>query len=479
MTNQNNDEFPQTSIDEMAQIFSEQRLAFSKNIYPDIPSRIDQLKQLKQVLLGHQEALITAISGDFGHRSHDETRISELLTLVEAIDSSTKQVKRWSKTSKRKVAMIFQPASNEVLYQPLGVVGIMVPWNYPLFLSLSPLITAIAAGNRVMLKLSEFTPRFNQCLTEVLSYVFPQDQVAVTTGEAQVSAAFSELNFDHLFFTGSTNVGRFVMSAAAKNLTPVTLELGGKSPVIITDNIDIDLAAERTCFGKALNSGQTCVAPDYVLCPEGKKDEFINAFIKAFTRMYPSVKDNPDYSNIINDAQFQRLQGLLEGAKESGAKLTYVNPSNENFDNCRKMPPVLIESCQSDAKVMVDEIFGPILPIVTYQNLEEAIEYINERPRPLALYLFSDDQAEQNKVLHQTHSGGVCINNTIVHLAQGDLPFGGVGDSGMGHYHGFEGFQTFSKAKSIHKVGKLASGKFIYPPYGTWFHRIFYKLFIR
>ena len=479
MTNQSNEEFPYTSLDETTRIFSEQGLAFSKNTYPDIPSRIAQLKQLKQVLLAEQQAIITAISEDFGHRSHDETRISELLTLVEAIDSTTKQVKRWSKVSKRKVALIFQPARNEVLYQPLGVVGIMVPWNYPLFLSLSPLITAIAAGNRVMVKLSEFTPHFNQCLSGVLSQVFPQNQVAVITGEADVSSAFSALNFDHIFFTGSTNVGRLVMAAAAKNLTPVTLELGGKSPVILTDNLDMELAAERICFGKALNSGQTCVAPDYVLCPEGKTDEFINAFIKAFSRMYPTVKNNPDYSNIINEAQFQRLQTLVEDAKVSGAQLTYVNPSNEDFDDCRKMPPVIIESCQSDAKVMVEEIFGPLLPLVTYQKLEQAIDYINERPRPLALYLFSDDQAEQDQVLHQTHSGGVCINNTIVHLAQGDLPFGGVGDSGMGHYHGFEGFQTFSKAKSIHKVGKLASGKFIYPPYGTWLHKAFYKLFIR
>ena len=477
--NQENNEFPQTPLVEIEQTFTAQRLAFAANKYPDIPSRIAQLKQLKLVLLAEQQALITTLSADFGHRSHDETRISELLTLVEAINSSTKQIKSWSKASRRKVAVIFQPASNKVIYQPLGVVGIMVPWNYPLYLSLSPLITAIAAGNRVMIKLSEFTPRFNQCLTEVLSKVFVQDQVAVITGETQVSTVFSQLNFDHLFFTGSTNVGRLVMAAAAKNLTPVTLELGGKSPVIITDNVDMDLAAERICFGKSLNAGQTCVAPDYVLCPEHRKDEFISAYIKAFSRMYPSVKDNPDYSNIINDSQYQRLQSLLDDAIRSGAKLTYVNPANEVFDNSRKMPPVIIENCQSNARVIAEEIFGPILPLVTYKSLEQAVDYINERPRPLALYLFSFNKAEQELVSYQTHSGGICINNTIIHLAQGELPFGGVGDSGMGHYHGLEGFQTFSQAKSIHKVGKLSSGKFIFPPYGKWMHRLFYKLFIR
>lgn len=470
---------PETSISEMQQIFESQRTAFNANKYPNISSRIEKLKQLKTAVLKDQEALIKALSDDFGHRSSDETRIAELLTVVKTINSSINKIKQWSKPSRRKVDLIFQPASNKVIYQPLGVIGVMVPWNYPLYLSLSPLISAITAGNRVMVKLSEFTPQFNQCLSKILSNVFKQDQVAVVIGETEVSTAFSMLNFDHLFFTGSTAVGRLVMAAAAKNLTPVTLELGGKSPVIITDNVDMDLVAERICFGKSLNAGQTCVAPDYVLCPENRKDEFINAFIKAFSRMYPQVKNNPDYSNIINDSQYQRLQVLIDDAIKSGAKLTYLNPGDETFDNTRKMPPVIIENCPSNARVLIDEIFGPILPLVTYKKLEQAIEYINERPRPLALYLFSNDKSEQDLISYQSHSGGVCINNTIVHLAQGDVPFGGIGDSGMGHYHGFEGFQTFSKAKSIHKVGKFSSGKIILPPYGSFIHRLFYKLFIR
>jgi|TARA_B110000902_G_scaffold267256_1_gene359580 coniferyl-aldehyde dehydrogenase len=479
MTIQTKKIFPETPIAEIQKIFEAQRIAFTANKYPDISSRIELLKRLKGEILQDQEALTNALSADFGHRSHDETRIYEILTVVKSVNSSIKNIKQWSKESRRKVDVIFQPASNKVIYQPLGIIGVMVPWNYPLFLSLSPLISAITAGNRVMVKLSEFTPQFNQCLTEVLSRVFQQDQVAVVTGETEVSTAFSSLNFDHLFFTGSTNVGKLVMAAAAKNLTPVTLELGGKSPVIITDNVDMELAAERICFGKSLNAGQTCVAPDYVLCPEHRKDEFIDAFSKAFTRMYPQVKDNPDYSNIINDSQYQRLQALLDDAIENGAKLTYLNPGDETFDNTRKMPPVIIENCQSNTLVLTEEIFGPILPLVTYKKLEQAIEYINERPRPLALYLFSFKKSEQELISYQSHSGGVCINNTIVHLAQGDLPFGGIGDSGMGHYHGFEGFQTFSKAKSIHKVGKLASGKILLPPYNKVIHRLFYKLFIR
>lgn len=468
-----------TSIEQLQETFAAQRAAFNHNKYPKIPERIAQLKQLKAAVMRNQEALISAISHDFGHRCADETRISELLTFVEAIDTSIKQIKCWTKPSTRKVAIIFQPASNKVLYQPLGVVGIMVPWNYPLILSLGPLVTALTAGNRVMLKLSEYTPHFNQCVSKILGEIFKSDQVAVSTGVADVSTAFSQLPFNHLFFTGSTGVGKLVMKAAAANLTPVTLELGGKSPAIVTDNVSMDLAAERICFGKSLNAGQICVAPDYILCPEHKKHEFIEAYKNAFARMYPSIKDNPDYSSIINDMQYQRLQKLIEEAKLAGAQCTQINPANESFEYSRKMPPTIIENARGDLGVLTEEIFGPILPIVTYKKLEQAIDYINDRPRPLALYLFSLDKAEQEQVSYQTHSGGICINNTITHLAQGDLPFGGVGDSGMGHYHGFEGFQTFSKAKAIHQIGKLNGGKLLYPPYGKSIHQLFYKLFVR
>ncbi|WP_105188799.1 coniferyl aldehyde dehydrogenase [Pseudoalteromonas sp. T1lg48] len=479
MNIENNRLHQHTQVAQLQPLFEAQLRAFNNNKYPAVDERKAQLQALKKVMLAKQDELVAAISKDFGHRSEDETRLCEVLTLVEAIDSTIKHLARWCKPSARSTALIFQPASNKVVYQPLGVVGIMVPWNYPLYLSLSPLITAIAAGNRVMLKLSEHTPYFNQCLAALLGEVFSEEQVAVTTGVADVSTAFSQLPFNHLFFTGSTAVGRLVMRAAATNLTPVTLELGGKSPVIIGDTIDLDMAAERICFGKSLNAGQTCVAPDYILCPEHKKQAFISAYQNAFVRMYPSVKDNPDYTAIINDGQYQRLQALLEEAKAAGASCTTINPAKEDFNGSRKMPPVLIDNARQDTRVMTEEIFGPLLPIVSYESLHQAVDYINARPRPLALYLFSLDKNEHARVIHETHSGGVCINNTMTHLAQVDLPFGGIGESGMGHYHGFEGFQTFSKAKAVHILGKLNGGKLLYPPYGRSIHRLFYKLFVK
>ncbi len=468
-----------TPVEHLHALFDAQRAAFEGNPYPPIDERIEQLKHLKQVVLAHQDEIIHAISEDFSHRSGDDTRLAELLTFVETIDNALSNIRKWTKPSRRKTPLVFLPASNKVVYQPLGVVGVIVPWNYPLFLSLSPLIAAVTAGNSVLLKLSEHTPKFNECLQFLVAKVFSERKVAITMGGVEISSAFTQLPFDHLFFTGSTAIGRRVMKAAAENLTPVTLELGGKSPVIITDHVDLEMAAERICFGKSLNAGQTCVAPDYVLCPEHKTHEFVEAYKNAFARMYPRVKDNPDYGAIINEAQHQRLQGLLAGAKLSGAKCTSVNPANESFAETRKMPPVLIENVPTDIRIMTEEIFGPLLPIIPYQTLEQAIAFVNARPRPLALYLFSISKREQQQVLYATHSGGVCINNTMTHLAQADLPFGGIGESGMGHYHGYEGFQTFSKAKAVHKLGALNGGKLLYPPYGKRIHELFYKLFIR
>ncbi len=467
------------AIDKMKLIFSGQQQAFAQCPYPEISLRITQLKKLKQIIIAKQQDIISALSADFGHRSHDETRIAELLTFVEGVKSTIKQLEQWAKPNKRKVSLLFMPASNQVVYQPLGVVGIIVPWNYPLFLSLGPLIGALSAGNRVMLKLSEFTPNFNECLKKILAQVFDENQVAVITGEVTISSEFSSLPFDHLFFTGSTPVGRLIMAAAAKNLTPVTLELGGKSPVIISTDIDIKMAAERICFGKSLNAGQTCVAPDYILCPNDKKEAFIEAYAEAFFRMYPNFSESRDYSSIINDQQYQRLQGLLKDAETQGATLIKMSTTTNIAAQPRKMPPILIDNVQDSMRIMQEELFGPILPIIDYDELEQAIDYINERPRPLALYIFSFDKKVQEKIVYNTHSGGVCINNTMTHLAQDDMPFGGVGLSGMGCYHGYEGFLTFSKAKGIHKIGRINSAKMILPPYSSFIHRLFYRLFIR
>lgn len=460
-------------------IFSKQKQAFSECPYPRVSLRIAQLKKLKQVVVEIQQDIIEALSADFGHRSHDETRIAELLTFVEGIKSTIKQLEQWAKPDKRKVSLLFMPASNKVVYQPLGVVGIIVPWNYPLFLSLGPLIGALSAGNRVMIKLSEFTPHFNACLKQSLAEVFAEDQVSVITGEVAISSEFSALPFDHLFFTGSTPVGRIVMASAAKNLTPVTLELGGKSPVIISADFDIKIAAERICFGKSLNAGQTCVAPDYILCPNDKKEEFIEAYAEAFFRMYPNFSESLDYSSIINDQQYHRLQGLLQQAEAQGAKLIKISSTTKTAVQPRKMAPILIDDVQDDMRIMQEELFGPLLPIIGYTELNEAIDYINKRPRPLALYIFSFDKKVQDNIVYNTHSGGVCINNTMTHLAQDDMPFGGIGQSGMGCYHGHEGFLTFSKAKGIHKIGRVNSAKMILPPYDSVIHRLFYRLFIR
>lgn len=469
----------ENELAKMKLIFSEQKQAFGKTPYPEISLRLTQLKKLKQTVIAKQQDIIEALSTDFGHRCHDETRIAELLTFVEGVKSTIKQLEQWAKPNKRKVGMLFMPASNQVVYQPLGVVGIIVPWNYPLFLSLGPLIGALSAGNRVMLKLSEFTPNFNECLQQLLAQVFDENQVAVITGEVTISSEFSSLPFDHLFFTGSTPVGRLIMASAAKNLTPVTLELGGKSPVIISADIDIKMAAERICFGKSLNAGQTCVAPDYILCPNDKKEAFIEAYAEAFFRMYPNFSESLDYSSIINDQQYQRLQALLKDAEMQGAKLIKMNSTEKTAVQPRKMPPTLIDDVQDNMRIMQDELFGPILPIVGYNELDEAIEYINQRPRPLALYIFSFDKKVQNKIVYNTHSGGVCINNTMTHLAQDDMPFGGIGQSGMGCYHGHEGFLTFSSAKGIHKIGRINSAKMILPPYDGFIHKLFYRLFIR
>jgi coniferyl-aldehyde dehydrogenase len=330
-----------------------------------------------------------------------------------------------------------------------------------------------------MIKMSEFTPTLNKVFKEMIAEEFDENRVCVIEGEADAAIAFTELPFNHMLFTGSTTVGRFVMAAAAKNLTPVTLELGGKSPAIVSDHVAMKDAAERICFGKSMNAGQTCVAPDYILVPKAKEAEFIKAYTDAFTKMYPTLKDNNDYTAIINDHQHERLTRWLKDAKDKGAKLTVINPAKEDLSAGRKLAPVLVQNMKQDMTIAEDEIFGPIIPIIPYDSPEEAIAYVNDRPRPLALYYFGYNKAEQNYVLNNTHSGGACVNDTLMHLAQEDMPFGGVGDSGMGHYHGKEGFITFSKAKAVHRKGRFSTGNLAYPPYDNTIRKMIYAFFIR
>ncbi len=460
------------------QLLARQKASFREQGAPSRQQRETQLIALKQALLSHQQAIVDALNADYGHRSSDDSRISDIMPCVNNINYTLKKLKGWMKPSRRHAGILLAPAKVQVQYQPLGVVGIIVPWNFPVMLSIGPLITALAAGNRAMIKLSEFTPETNKVLKQMLADLFDESVVAVIEGEADVAAAFSALAFDHLLFTGSTTVGRHVMRAAADNLTPVTLELGGKSPVIIAPDMPLDTAVERMIYGKCLNAGQICVAPDYVLLPKGKSDAFVQAFIAKFKQMYGEIGDNPDYGAIINPRQFERLQAVLQDARDKGAQI--IPSSQETLaPDSRKLPVQLITGVNEQMLVMQEEIFGPLLPIIEYDNLEQAIDYVNDRPRPLALYIMSFDSDTQQRLLNQTHSGGVCINETVFHVAADDAPFGGIGPSGMGHYHGKEGFLTMSHAKTILSRGKLNTGKLVHPPYGTAIQRLLMKLFLR
>ena len=468
-----------TEIIRLKELFSRQKSAYNKTPMPTAEQRIDHLKALKSITIKYQDQLATAVNKDFSCRSKDETLLAEILTSVEGINMAIKKTRKWMKPSKRGVGMLFAPAKNEVRYQPLGVIGIIVPWNYPIFLAIGPLVAALSAGNRAMIKMSEFTPNLNQVFKTMIAEVFDENRVCVIEGEADAAIAFTEQPFDHILFTGSTAVGRFVMAAAAKNLTPVTLELGGKSPTIVSDNIPMKDAAERICFGKSMNAGQTCVAPDYILVPKAKEEAFIQAYIAAFSKMYPTLKDNGDHTAIVNDRQYQRLSSWINDAKDKGAKLTKINPANEDLSAGRKLAPVIVQNMKNNMTIAEEELFGPILPIIPYESMDEAIAYINDRPRPLALYFFGYDKNEQDHVLNNTHSGGVSVNDTLMHLAQEDMPFGGIGDSGMGHYHGKEGFITFSKAKAVHRKGRISTGSLAHPPYDNSIRKMIYTFFIR
>lgn len=469
------------NIFDATQLLAQQKAAFSQQPFPSEQLRKQQLKALKAALIKHKDKLVKAISADFGHRSSDETLLADIMPTLLSIDHAIKHLRDWMKPEKRKVSMMFQPASSKIMFQPLGVIGIMSPWNYPVFLSLGPLVAAIAAGNRAMIKPSEFTPYANRIISDILQDAFSQDEVCMVEGDAELAAEFSELPFDHLIFTGSTSVGKLVMASAAKNLTPVTLELGGKSPALIAPDVNAEFAVTRMLYGKCLNAGQTCVAPDYVLCPKEMESELVAAFKKQFNELYPDVSCG-DFTSVINDRQYERLQSWIKDATDKGAQLISLSDKSETLP--RSMPLQLLLNTNSDMKIMQGEIFGPVLPIVTYQpteinGVDEAIQKINSQPRPLALYMFTKNKSTENQVLTQTHAGGVCINDTVSHVAQEDLPFGGVGPSGMGKYHAIEGFRAFSAAKPVLKRGRFYSAKAAFPPYGKPIHKLIYKFLLK
>jgi coniferyl-aldehyde dehydrogenase len=448
--------------------FADMQAASRRNPFPAWEQRAAHLKNLRTMLLKNREALAAAISSDFGFRSKQEVELSEIFLLKQEIDDALKHGRRWMKPQRRSVGKWLQPARARIVPQPLGVVGIMVPWNYPVLLSLGPLVGALTAGNRAMIKMSELTPTTSALMEQLLSDTFAQDHVTVVNGDASIGAAFAALAFNHLLFTGSTQVGRQVMRAAADNLTPVTLELGGKSPAIIGPHARFEYAVDSLLIGKLLNAGQTCVAPDYVLVPRAMETAFVERARISFARMFPDMASNRDYTSIISPRHFARLQSLLADAQAAGAQphcLSTLPASSQT----RRFPLVVVTNAPEESALMQEEIFGPILPLVPYDTIDEAIAYINARPRPLSLYLYDDNRATINQVLHETISGGVAVNETLMHLACESLPFGGVGASGMGAYHGIEGFKTFSLMKPIFEQSRFNVRQWLAPPYGKPF----------
>ena len=457
---------------EMQRILRLQRHAFIESRPEPMAMRKDRIKRAIALLKDHGNTLCKTMSADFGGRSMVQSMFSDVGVAIGAGRDALKHMDRWANAEKRglRFPLGMLGARAELRYEPKGVVGIMSPWNFPVNLAFGPLMQILAAGNRAMIKPSEFTERTSLLMKELVAEYFTQDEVAVITGGPDVAAAFSSLPFDHLLFTGSTATGRRVMQAAAANLVPVTLELGGKSPTIIGSSANIARAAQRIALGKMMNAGQICLAPDYLLVPNGLEGGVVDALSAAVAEMYPSLLDNSDYCAIISDHHFSRLRGLVNDARAKGAEVTEINPAGKEFAgaNARKMPLTLLTGVNDDMAVMQEEIFGPILPIMTYGQISEAVDYVNAHDRPLALYYFGDDRREEEQVLTRTLSGGVTINDVILHGSMENLPFGGIGASGMGAYHAVEGFREFSHARAVLKqpkanVMKLAG---LQPPYG-------------
>jgi coniferyl-aldehyde dehydrogenase len=447
-------------------ILSRQRAAFLRDGAPDLRQRRADLLRLRRMLLARKVEIEAALNKDFGHRSSHETVVAEVMTVVHGIDYLRGNLRRWMRPTRRHVAMHFQPARSYVVYQPRGVIGIMSPWNYPLSLALMPLATALAAGNRAMIKPSEITPETSALLERLLAEVFPPEQVAVIQGDARVGAAFAALPFDHIIFTGSIQVGRSVMKAASDNLVPVTLELGGKSPVIVAKGHAAEAAA-GVAFGKFTNAGQTCIAPDYVMLDAQDIEAFIGGFDEAVKRMYPAGPVSTDYTSIVNDRHYQRLVALLEDARAKGARIVEVGHRAEAArTRPHTLAPTLVLGVTDDMRIMQEEIFGPVLPLRTHGGIDEAIAYVNAHPRPLALYYFGPSGEGRDNVLANTTSGNVTINNTLMHYLQDDLPFGGVGTSGIGAYHGVEGFRSLSHAKGVFEQRRWNLSNLLRPPFG-------------
>lgn len=472
-------EIQRSSVTHMQNVFVQQRNAFDATPYPELAYRRDKLIKLRKQIIRYQDVIAKAISQDFDSRSIEESKLLDLLGSVLEAEHAIKHVQRWMRPSKRHAELLFFSNKLHVQYQPKGVVGVIVPWNFPVYLALGPLVAALAAGNRVMIKLSEFTPATNDVLRRMLKEIFDEDEVAVFGEEIADPAQFTGLAFNHIVFTGSPAIGRVVMRSASENLTPVTLELGGKSPALVTRHYPIADAAKRILHGKATNSGQICVAPDYALVPQESVDQFVeeckNTFISMFGR---DVSQNHDYTSIINERHLNRIQDILADAKAKGAKVIACGDYNFAKDG-RRMPVHIVLNCTQQMRIMKEELFGPVLPIVSYNNLEDAIGYIQTDERPLALYAFSHDSAELEHILKYTHSGGVTINDWGWHVVNHDAPFGGIGNSGMGTYHGHEGFRELSHAKTVFTRHRFFPTQLFYAPYGSLVQKLTLGFFLK
>jgi coniferyl-aldehyde dehydrogenase len=418
----------------------------------------------------HMESIATAAAVDFGYRAPADTLLGDTLSSIAAIRHMRRHLRGWIRARRMATPLYLRPGRSRIVRQPLGVAGVISPWNYPYQLAVVPAAAALAAGNRVMLKPSELSAHTSELLRELVAANFSSEEFAVVLGDASVAREFAALRFDHLLFTGSTAVGREVAVAAARNLTPVTLELGGKSPAIFDTDGDIDDYAARLAFGKLFNGGQTCVAPDYALIPAGSTDRFVASITRAVLRLYPSLKANPDYTAIVNERHLERLSGLVADAKERGATIVTINPANELLPGPeRKFPPTLVLNADKSMAVMREEIFGPILPVLTYGRLEELISRLGSEERPLALYWFGRNRRRRERMLQATAAGGVTVNDTMWHFASETLPFGGIGASGIGAYHGERGFLTFTHEKAVFQQSRLNAASWLHPPYGRRF----------
>lgn len=479
MTLSTSQQFSDPATEHMYSVFKQQRAAFDAKPYPDLDDRRTKLLQIKKQIIRYQDVIATAINSDFSSRSVDESKLLDLLGSVLEAEHAIRHVRRWMRPSKRSTELLFLSNRLRVQYQPKGVVGVIVPWNFPVYLALGPLIAAIAAGNRVMIKLPEVTPATNAVVKRMLAEIFSEDEVAVFGEEILDPAQFTSLPFNHIVFTGSPAIGRVVMRAAADNLTPVTLELGGKSPALVSRNYPLADAAKRVLHGKATNCGQICVAPDYALVPKEKVDQFVAECQANFTAMYGNnISQNSNYTSIVNDRHLKRLLDILDDAKAKGAQIIACGEYDRDKD-ARRMPVHIVLNCTAEMRILKEELFGPVLPVVAYGTVDDAIDYIQAGERPLALYLFTHDANERDYVLKQTHSGGVTLNDWGWHVVNHDAPFGGIGNSGMGTYHGEEGFRELSHAKTVFARHRFFPTQLFYPPYGTWVQKLALRFFLK